>query len=422
VGPAISDDSINGKIPLNPFGIRSTNPYVVNRFVENGKIIDEVIVPGQPNPPKAFSREAAWVPEPDVATGTNTISLVPAMTWVFGCSATSAAMMFGHYDNAGYPNMYTGPTNGGVFPMTNAIWGTVVINGEARALCPLSATRLGLDGRTTRGHVDDYWIRTGDPGPDPFIGNWEQHVHGECTADYMGTSQSLLSNVDGFTRFWFWQDNSPLYDYTGSEPTKRDGCHGLRLFAESRGYTVQTLGNFSQYIYGYNGIAQGFTFDNFKAEIDAGRPVLIHVEGHTMLGYGYDDIGSTVYIHDTWDYNDHSMTWGGVYAGMQHYGVSVLRLEGAPPTPPIAPTLSMSTFGTAVTVSWTPIANADGYVLSYAPWPYTGPETIKSVNVGNITGLPPINLWPGASFAVAVQAYNSAGGSAYSNIVLVILD
>jgi len=38
--------------------------------------------------------------------------------------------------------MYAGPTNGGVMPMTNASWGTVVINGETRAQCPLSATEM----------------------------------------------------------------------------------------------------------------------------------------------------------------------------------------------------------------------------------------------------------------------------------------
>ena len=263
IHPAIADDSAAGKIPLNQYGIRSTNPYVVNRFIEDGKTIDEVIVPSRPSPPEGFSREVAQVPESNVAAVTNTISSVPAMTWSFGCSATSAAMMFGHYDNAGYPNMYAGPTNGGVFPMTNAVWGTVVINGETRALCPLSATRLGLDGRTTYGHVDDFWIRMNDPGPDPFIGNWTEHAYGECTGDYMGTNQSLLSNEDGLTRFFYYLQGDPIYDYTGCEPAKRDGCHGLRLFAESRGYAVQTSGNFSQYIYGYNGNTQGFTFDNF---------------------------------------------------------------------------------------------------------------------------------------------------------------
>ena len=326
IHPAISDESANEGIPLNQYGIRSTNPYVVDRSIENGKSIDEVIVPGPPHPPAGFVRaEVANLPVPNIAAGTNTISNVPAMTWVFGCSATSAAMMFGHYDNSGYSDMYAGPTNGGVFPMTNAAWGTVVINGETRALCPLSATRNGLDGRAIRGHVDDYWIITDNAGPDPFIGNWTEHTKGECTGDYMGTNQSQLGNTDGSTHFWYFTDGSPLYDYQPSGG--RDGAHGMKLFAASRGYSVQTNGNFNQYIQGRgSNPALGFTFADFKAEIDAGRPVLIQVQGHTMLGYGYNDTGSTIYIHDTWDYSDHSMTWGGTYSGMQHYAVTVLRL------------------------------------------------------------------------------------------------
>ena len=169
-------------------------------------------------------------------------------------------------------------------------------------MCPLSATSLNLDGRTTKGHVDDYWVKYGSSAADPYIDNWTEHTYGECTGDYMGTNQSTLSNTDGSTTFYFYSDGSPLVIIlVVNRP--RDGCHGMRLFAESRGYTVVT--NFSQYIYGYGGNTKGFTFDNFKTEIDAGRPVLIQVQGHTMLGYGYNDTGSVIYIHDTWDYIDH---------------------------------------------------------------------------------------------------------------------
>ena len=328
INPASSDESTNNEIPLNQYGIRSTNPYVVDRFVEDGKTIEAVIVPGSPHPPEGFIRdEVAKLPVPNIAAGTNTISNVPAMTWVFGCTATSAAMMFGYYDNSGYFNMYAGPTNGGVFPMTNAVWGTVDFgNGDGpMALCPLSATRMGLDGRMSRGHVDDYWIQYGNAGPDPYIGHWTEHTPGECTGDYIGTNQSKFHNSDGWTTFYYWLDGSPRYDYI-APAGYRDSCHGLKLFVESRGYTVQANGNFSQLIYGYNGNTQGFTYANFKAEIDAGRPVLIWLEGHTMLGYGYND-PSTIYVHDTWDYSNHSMTWGGTYSGMQHYAVTVLRLQ-----------------------------------------------------------------------------------------------
>jgi hypothetical protein len=214
-------------------------------------------------------------------------------------------MAAGYYDNHGYPDMYTGPTNAGIMPMNNSCWGTVDINGENRAQCPLSATRNTLDGRTTSGHVDDYWILMDNPGPDPFITNgWTEHTYGDCTGDYMGTNQSMVANTDGATTFYFYPDGSPLYNFTGYEPETRDGCHGLRDFYVSRGYTV--VQNYSQFIYGYNNNTLGFTFEQFQQEIDNGRPVLIQVTNHTMLGYGYDIEGSIVYIHDTWDYSNHT--------------------------------------------------------------------------------------------------------------------
>ncbi len=294
----------------------------VRTFFQDGRFIDEVIIDGRP--PDNYRAPAVIVPSTDVSAGIVTLPNVPAFNWCYGCSATSAAMLMGYYDNNGYPNMYTGPANGGVCPMTNAIWGY--------GQCPLSATRQGYDGRNILGHVDDYWRSSGNCNADPYVGAWTEHTHGDCTGDYMGTNQSKYSNCDGATTFYFYTDGSPLYDYGGSEPSRRDGCRGMKLFVQSRGYSVST--NFSQYIYGYNGITRGFTFQDFQAEIDQGRPVLIQVTGHTMLGYGYDSATQTIYIHDTWDHNHHSMTWGGSYSGMAHYGVTVLRLScsGAGPT------------------------------------------------------------------------------------------
>ena len=413
IHPVVPDRFADGKTVFNPYGIRSNNPYVVNRLVKDGSSIDEVIVPGGPVPPPGFSRRAATVPVPDMAAGVNAISNVPALTWCFGCSATSAAMMFGHYDNSGYPNMYTGPTNGGLFPMTNAVWGSVVINGETRALCPLSATRLNLDGRIIKGHADDYWVKYGSSAADPYIGNWPEHAYGECTGDYMGTNQSTLSNVDASTTFYYYTNGRPLYNYTGSEPERRDGCHGMRVFVESRGYTVET--NFSQYIYGYNGNTEGFTFDDFKAEIDAGRPVLIHIVGHTMLGYGYDDAGSIVYLHDTWDYSDHSMTWGGSYAGSPHLGVTVIRVAGVVAAPTVITTTPSSVTSTSahsggnVTSEGSASVTARGVCWSQSANPTIfNDKTIDGAGAGgyssSISG-----LIPGSTYHVRAYATNSAG-------------
>jgi len=145
----------------------ATNPYVAETFWQDGKQIDRIIVPGRP---PAIKAAVANLPVRNVAEGINTLTSVPAFTWSYGCSATSAAMMMGYYDNHGYPNMYTGPANGGVCPMTNeTYWGHTDYPSVTCGECPLSATHNGIDGRVIRGHVDDYWIDYENPGPDPYI-------------------------------------------------------------------------------------------------------------------------------------------------------------------------------------------------------------------------------------------------------------
>lgn len=410
---AISQQISREPIPINQYGIRSSNPYVVERFVKDGKTIDKVMVPPS-ECPATFVAQAAAIPEVNVAAGINVLSNVPAMTWVFGCSATSAAMMFGYYDNTGYPNMYTGPTNGGIFPMTNAAWGTVVINGGSQALCPLSATRLGLDGRATRGHVDDYWVSYDSSAPDPYIGNWTEHTHGLCTADYMGTNQYKYGSTDGATWFWYYPDGSPLYNYDASSSSSRDGTFGMRLFAESRGY--QVVANFFQLIYGYDGNTLGFTFANFKNEIDAGRPVMIQLEGHSMLGYGYNDTGQTIYIHDTWNYDNHTMTWGGSYSGMQHYAVTVFRLAAPTTTTPTLTTTAVSSI-TATSASSGGNITSDGGASVTARgvcWSKSANPTINDSHTTSGTGTGSFSssmtrLSPGTVYHVRAYATNSVG-------------
>lgn len=312
--------------------VREENPYLVGTFWANGRQIDKVIFPGRP--PKFYRAPAAKLPEPNIARGINVLSNVPAFDWSYGCSATSGAMMAGYYDNNSFPNMYAGPENGGLCPTTNQFW----YPGE----CPLSATQQGYDGLATFGHVDDYWVAYESADPDPWIGNWAEHADTECTGDFMKTNQSSYCNSDGSTTFFYWPDGSPTTyaDLAGAsadpyEASKcpagvgdtyadYDGGCGLADFFTSRGYTWTTM--YNQYI--EEVVSGGFTYAQFKAQIDAGRPVLIHVSGHTMLGYGYSDTpSSTIYIHDTWDYSNHTMTWGGFYSGYLHFGVTVIELE-----------------------------------------------------------------------------------------------
>jgi len=300
---------------------RINNKNIIRTFTdENGNKIDEIIVPG--SPPGHY--RAPIIKLPDNSKNINILSNVPAFDWCYGCCPTSAAMMAGYYDRTGYPNVYDGSANNGIMPMNNSWWGY----GE----CPLSVTHMGYDGLTTYGHVDDYWIESGNSGPDPYIvGGWPQHIHADCTGDFMGSSQSAFNMSDGATVVYYLSNGAPLYDYTGCGPYYRDGCHGIKLFFESRDYTV--IQNYSQYIFGYGGNTQGFTFDQFKNEIDMGRPVLFHLTGHFILAYGYDENNNTVYVHDTWDHYDHEITWGGSYYGMEHFGCTIINLNRIFPVP-----------------------------------------------------------------------------------------
>jgi len=394
--------------------------YTTRHTDPQGKVVYRVMVPG--SPPPAVLMKAAAIPVPDIQAGINSLTGVPAFNWIYGCSATAAAMLAGYYDQPaqGYTNIYSGPANGGVCPLNNEDWwanmayaatcGTAVTCGNS----PLSATRNNIDGRTTRGSVDDYWRAYNCTGDPYATGSWTEHA-ADCLADFMGTSQwvkygSGYGNPDGSTSFWFAGGNEPLYDYTGMEPLSRDGCHGIRLFFESRGYSVTS--NFNQRIYGFDGIAAGFTYARFKAEIDAGRPVLIHVYGHTMLGVGYNDSGSLIYVHDTWDHAVHSMAWGGTYYGMQHRSVTVVQLAPAPP--PAAPTLSSpasgtSVAGTAVTLQWNATAGATQYRLEVnSNSSFSGTQVYSAVVSGTSQS---VTLFSGSgnTFYWRVYAGNAAG-------------
>ena len=88
---------------------------------------------------------------------------------------------------------------------------------------------------------------------------------------------------------------------------------------------------------------------------------------------------------------------------------------------PAAPALTVTTSGTTVSVSWTSVADATGYTLYYAPFPYTGPDSIKNIPMGTQTSMS-ARLWKGATFYVAIRSYNNTGTSAFSNIEHFVID
>ncbi len=87
---------------------------------------------------------------------------------------------------------------------------------------------------------------------------------------------------------------------------------------------------------------------------------------------------------------------------------------------PRPPKLTYSVDGLNVTANWTASPGADGYTLLAAPYPFTGMESIISIDMGNQTAVS-VTLWAGAAFYIAAQSRNTHGSSDYSNIEWFIL-
>jgi hypothetical protein len=282
---------------------------------------------------------------------------------------------------------------------------------------PLIASHNGIDGRSSRGTIDDYWVSYGNSVQDPFIGNWTQHTWGTAVGDFMKTSQSSYSNTDGSTWFFGYPTSQKLTCsamHTLGIDTS-DGTYGRKLFYEARGYTVSDCYNQTT----DNKASGGFSFANFKAEIDAGHPVLLNLEGHSIVGLGYDSASNTVYVHDTWNTGTYGMVWGTNYSGMDLLSVSIVNLVN--PVTLAAPKLISPTgdiIAEQPAYKWNTVSGATGYQLKVTNTDTAEVPVNKAVSTsvcsgGVCTYTPAITL-PGVNYKFEVAATNSNGQGTYS--------
>ncbi len=191
-------------------------------------------------------------------------------------------------------------------------------------------------------HIADFWVGYNQSGNDPLDSGRTRPDDFDCLADFMGTSQDGLegyyNNTDGGTAFYNYTTTGLRLDYTALEEDELDisGMYGIYEYVTYAGYDVASLYNQNT----DNQFDNGFSFDDAKAEIDAGRPFLVHIEGHTMFGYGYDDPSNTLYVHDTWSEGQHSLVWdsdpaysGGGHSNLALRSVTVMELAGGEPVP-----------------------------------------------------------------------------------------
>ena len=97
---------------------------------------------------------------------------------------------------------------------------------------------------------------------------------------------------------------------------------------------------------------------------------------------------------------------------------SFATLEANAGTP--SPVLATMVEGTTVTISWTEVPSATGYVLYYAPFP--AQASIGSLDVGALITLSGV-LDVGTSLYVAVQSYNVEGPiNVFSNVEIFTIE
>ncbi len=251
------------------------------------------------------------------------LSSAPDYKWWYGCSPTSAGMMMGYYDINGYGGLrYDNLVPGGNAELTN--YGN-----------PLAIANNAI---ASSGHIADFWVGYGQSGNDPNPGT---NRSPDSLADFMGTSQDAHGNVDGGTTFWYANNGAAttIGNLLGWSVEDSSGLYGMYEYMNYAGYTTDGGSFYNQYII-EAGKTYGFSWADYLAEIDAGRVVMIHVEGHSMFGYGYDLATGEVILNDTWTENpEHRMVWGASYSGMEHYGVSCFTPEGGSAVPVPAPLL-----------------------------------------------------------------------------------
>ena len=203
------------------------------------------------------------------------LSDVPAYLWQHGCGPTAIGMLIGYWDMHGCPNLIAGDSSSQTSSVEEAIASTEHYNDYS---LPIDNTGTGL--------LQDKSELGG------------AHTN-NCIADWSETSWSSQGNYYG----WTWL--SAIDDATEG-------------YAAAMGY-----GSFTA----HNENWGAFTWNDFVAEIDAGRPMVFIVDtdangstDHFVTAIGYDDSTHRYACYDTWDTSVHWYNFAQMAPG-RTYGI-----------------------------------------------------------------------------------------------------
>jgi hypothetical protein len=241
-----------------------------------------------PVPPEGIDRGEQGDLAPEVQV---VLSGVPAYLWYNGCGPTAAGMVIGYWDGNGFPDLVPGDAGTQTAAVNNMM--------------------------SSSGNYDDYCLPLDYPsGPlldDKSMPPFGDEHPDDCVADLMKTSQSYYGNYWG----WSWYSDVEM---------------------ALQGYVSMVAPHYTATV--VNQLWGTFTWNSFRAEIDAGRPVvfLVDTDGdggtdHFVTAYGYrDDGGTNQYAcRDTWDTGIHWYNFAQMASGRLWgiYGATTFRLNGS---------------------------------------------------------------------------------------------
>jgi hypothetical protein len=242
-----------------------------------------------PFPPAGVNAKGALFASPKAIT----ISDVPAYIWHDGCGPTAAGMVFGYWDTHGYDWLIPGDASTQTDQVNEAI-----------------SSSLGV-----QNHMTDYALPM-DYSPSPLAKDkselpvGDEHLD-DSIADFMLTSQSYYGNYYG----WSWFSNV------------RRSFLGYFDLVNHPGFVVTST------LLSFSGL-----WNAFKAEIDAGRPLvfLVDTDGngatdHFITVIGYDEVdGMKKYgALNTWDTATHWYTFDSLGIGKPWgiFGAITFRID-----------------------------------------------------------------------------------------------
>lgn len=278
-----------------------------------------------------------------VQSGSLTMSGYTASDWWYGCGPTTGAMWMAYYDTNGYNGMdFSNLVEGEV---GSYVHGTYTGQALRRLIASEEHQRdyynAGVYGYNNGGNgyydSESVWHSYGidESGDDSTT---TSHVD-NCLADYMGTSRDIYGLSNGATYAIYDEAGDRIFGVSlidCSGELLPSLLYGVGTHVLNSGYSVAWC--YSQYTdikMQADSLSGGFSYADYVAEIDAGRPVALHyltrgVGGHFMLGIGYDDATDSVVCLNTWNDTLETIQWNQKFYEMDLYGVMAMEIALVP--------------------------------------------------------------------------------------------